>query len=209
MTDPTRWEFEAELIQSCNCDYGCPCNFNGLPTHGNCEALLAYRIRSGRYRDVSLAGVTLAMAAWWPKAIHQGKGVGRFYIDPSASAEQREAIEAIVSGKNGGGVFEVFPRTWAMRHPSRMTKIDFHYNGYDSWFKVDGIGEVHSEHIKNPVDGAPFEGTVRLPNGIAWKEAIVTNIRRWWVRDEDLLAVHEDRAGFACIVRFSEKGCIG
>src|SRR4030067_1055394 len=38
-----KWNFEAEFIQSCNCDYGCPCNFNGYPTHGNCHALNAYR----------------------------------------------------------------------------------------------------------------------------------------------------------------------
>src|SRR3989442_510318 len=44
---PTKWNFEAEYIQSCNCAWGCPCNFDPLPTTGNCEALVSWHIRNG------------------------------------------------------------------------------------------------------------------------------------------------------------------
>ena len=27
--------------KNCNCSYGCPCQFNALPTHGFCEAAVA------------------------------------------------------------------------------------------------------------------------------------------------------------------------
>src|SRR5438093_1589762 len=36
---------EAEYIQSCNCEWWWPCNFDALPTHGHCEALVAYRVK--------------------------------------------------------------------------------------------------------------------------------------------------------------------
>jgi len=209
MAQKTPWEFEAEYIQSCNCDYGCPCNFNGLPTHGNCEALLAYRIRKGKFASTALDGVTFAQALWWPSAIHLGNGTARLYVDPGASPAQRAAIEAIVGGQHGGGVFEIFPRTWTKVHPTRVAKIDFHFAPYDAGFKVDGVGEVHSEHIRNARTGKPFEGKVLLPNGIAWKEGIVTSIKRWWMRDEDLLAYHTDRAGFTSVVKFTQAGCVG
>ena len=205
----TKWNFEAEFIQSCNCDYGCPCNFNGYPTHGNCEALNAYRIRKGTFASTKLDGVKFAHGYWWPKAIHEGNGVGALYIDPSATPAQRKAIEEIVAGKHGGGAFEVFPKTLARTHPTKTAKIEFVYDGHDSYFKVDGVGEVHSTHIKNPVTGAEFEGSIDLPNGIAWKHAQVTAIKEWWMRDGDLKASHENVSGFVTIVRFSEKGCIG
>lgn len=209
MATKTKWQFEAEYIQSCNCDYGCPCNFNGYPTHGNCEALVAYNIRKGRFASTKLDGVIFAEGLWWPKAIHEGNGIGTLYIDEGATPEQRKAIEQIFSGKHGGGVFEIFPQTFAKTLPTKVAKIDFHYNGYNSWFKVEGLGEVRSTYITNPVSGEKFKGEVVLPGGINWKHAIVTNIKKWWMKDRDLLATHQNRAGFVTTVKFSDKGCIG
>lgn len=168
-----------------------------------------YRIREGRFGNVRLDGVKFAQGFWWPKAIYMGGGKTRLYIDPAATKEQREAIEAIVSGKQGGGMFELFPNTFAKTYPTKMKKIEFTYDGHDSWFSVDGIGEVHSTHIRNPVTSEEFEGTIDLPNGIAWKHAQVTAIRKWWMKDEDLNFQHENASGFVTIVRFSEKGCVG
>ena len=53
----TKWNFETEYIQSCNCDYGCPCNFNGYPDKGHCEAFVGYKIRTGKFGDTKLDGV--------------------------------------------------------------------------------------------------------------------------------------------------------
>ena len=206
---PDKWHFEAEYVQSCNCDYGCPCNFNGLPTFGNCEALVAWRIRSGAYGGTKLDGVTFAMGAWWPKAIHQGNGVGAYYVDPKATEAQRKALGQIVGGQQGGGMFEVFPRTWTKVHPLKAVPIDFHYAEYESWFKVEGIGEAHSEKIRNPVTKDEFQGTIDLPKGFGFRSALVSNIRRWWVRDDDILAVHENRNGHVAVVKFTEQGCVG
>jgi len=203
-----KWNFEAEYIQACNCDYGCPCAFDAPPTHVGCEALVAYCIREGRFGAVRLDGVMFAEGMWWPKAIHEGNGTGALYIDPSATAGQRKAIEGIWSGNHGGGVFEIFPKTWTRVHMPKTAKIDFHYDGYESWFSVDGVGEVHSGHIKNPVTGLPFSGEVVLPGGINFKRALVTGIERWSLHDGDLQADHENRAGFATITRYTENGPI-
>ncbi len=205
----TKWNLEAEYIQSCNCDYGCPCNFNGYPTHGNCEALVGYRVREGKFGNTRLDGVKFAMGFWWPKAIHEGNGTGALYIDPASTAEQRHAIEEITSGKYGGGAFEIFPKTLAKFHPTKSERIDFVYDGHDSWFKVGDVGEVRSTHIKNPVTGEEFEGSIDLPNGIGWKHATVTAIKKWWMKDGDLKASHQNASGFVTIARFNNTGCIG
>src|SRR5437667_431008 len=121
---PTKWNIEAEYIQSCNCAWGCTCNSNALPT--------------------------------------------------------------------------------------KATKIDFKFKGVDSSFAVEGIGEVQSEHIRNPVTGTPFEGYILLPDGINMRKSTVTNIRRWSLRDDaagwDI--AHENVAGFVTVQRYNEKGPI-
>ena len=38
------WSISGEEIASCNCAWGCPCQFNALPTTGRCEAFVAWRM---------------------------------------------------------------------------------------------------------------------------------------------------------------------
>lgn len=205
----TEWMFEAEYIQSCNCDYGCPCNFNGLPTTGSCEALNGWRITKGNFGKTKLDGVTFAMGFWWPAAIHMGNGTARVYVDPKASKEQADAITQITtSGKLGGAFFELVPKVCTKIYPTKMAKIGWHFGGYDSSFTVEGIGEVHSEHIKNPVTGTPFEGSLDLPGGIIFRKAIITSIKSWWMKDEDLLARHANKNGHIATVKFGNAGLL-
>jgi hypothetical protein len=69
MSDKTKWSLEADFIQACNCDYGCPCEFSAPPTGGFCEGMGAWRITQGVYGNVKLDGLGVAFAAHWPKAI--------------------------------------------------------------------------------------------------------------------------------------------
>ena len=202
-----QWKMEVEYLQSCNCDYGCPCNFNALPTYSNCEALLAYRIRNGNFEDTKLDGVIFAWGLWWPKAIHMGEGIGALYVNDTATEHQVKAIEEITSGKHGGGVFTIFPSTFKSTLPTKITKIDFHYHPYDGWFTVEGAGEVRSQHIKNAVTGAEFVGELLLPNGIAFKRGTVSSVNWQW-KAGDISLKHEKKNGHISIVTFSNEGCI-
>jgi hypothetical protein len=67
-----KWSWEADYLQACNCDYGCPCEFSAPPTRGFCDGTGAWKIISGRYGDISLDGLGIGFAAHWPKAIHEG-----------------------------------------------------------------------------------------------------------------------------------------
>ena len=202
-----KWSFDAEYVQSCNCDYGCPCNFNGYPTKGHCEALLAYRVTKGSVDGTKLDGVKFALGLWWPKAIHEGGGSARIYIDPSASAQQKKTVEELCSAKHGGGVFEIFPKTFSKVFPTKSAKIEWSFKGYDSRFAVDGLGEVKSSHILNPVTNDPFEGQVLLPGGIGFKKAEVTSVD-WWLKDAEAMwnMSHRKANGHVTTVTFNEKG---
>jgi Protein of unknown function (DUF1326) len=45
------WYMKADYVETCNCDYGCPCNFTSFPTYGNCRTLVLFHIREGNFGD--------------------------------------------------------------------------------------------------------------------------------------------------------------
>jgi hypothetical protein len=97
-----KWYFKADYIETCNCDYGCPCNFNGFPTYGFCRALVLYSIREGNYGDTKLDGIDVIVIESWPKAIHEGNGTLQLYISKYATEDQRSALTNIFYGKAKG-----------------------------------------------------------------------------------------------------------
>lgn len=202
-----KWRMETESLQSCNCDYGCPCNFNGLPTTGNCEGFIAFRIRKGNFDSTNIDNVKFALGVWWPKAIHEGEGIGALYIDTEATPEQVKAIEEITSGKHGGGIFAILPMTLKQLFPTKITKIDFHHDPYDASFNIEGVGKAKSEHILNPVTEDQFEGEVYLPGGISFKRASVSSVNWDW-NEGDLSFSHEKKNGHASVATFTNEGCI-
>jgi hypothetical protein len=53
MSEPTnvKWRIAGEEVANCNCSWGCPCQFNALPTTGNCEAIVVWANRRGIFRQ--------------------------------------------------------------------------------------------------------------------------------------------------------------
>src|SRR5882762_4472485 len=105
-SNSVKWSVEADYLQACNCDYGCPCEFEAPPTMGFCQGLGIYRINEGKFGDVALDGLGIAFVISFPKAMHQGNGTGGWFIDERANPQQRQALETILSGKAGGMPFE-------------------------------------------------------------------------------------------------------
>ena len=104
----TKWRISGEEVVSCDCAWGCPCQFNALPTNGRCEAIASFEIHQGYYGDVSLAGVRFLRVYSSPASIPEGNGTRLTIIDDQASAEQRAALLALDSGQHGGLYFEIF-----------------------------------------------------------------------------------------------------
>ena len=60
------WYVEGDSFGNCNCSYGCPCQFEALPTHGNCRGFEVLRIDKGHYGDVRLDGLKAARSTPGP-----------------------------------------------------------------------------------------------------------------------------------------------
>ena len=73
----TDWYMEGPWIKNCNCDPGCPCDFNANPTHGHCQGIVAMKIEKGHFGDVDLSGLAWGGVASWPGAWQtRGKRTG-------------------------------------------------------------------------------------------------------------------------------------
>src|SRR5438876_10642007 len=125
MNAKVKWNFEADYLQACNCDYGCPCEFSAPPTRGSCQGMGAWRINRGKYADVSLDGIGLGFAAYWPKAIHEGNGTVCIFVDKKASSAQRDALLQIARGQAGGMPFEILATTFSKILEPQFVDFDF------------------------------------------------------------------------------------
>jgi len=50
------WWIRGVEFANCNCAFGCPCQFNALPTHGHCRAHTFVHVEEGRFGHVPLDG---------------------------------------------------------------------------------------------------------------------------------------------------------
>ena len=131
------------------------------------------------------------------------------YIDRRATADQRRALEAIGTGKAGGGIFQLFGEQLVTRWlPTKAAAIDFEIRDGKGRVSIEGFGEAETELLAYP-DGSTIRPQVELPHGIEYKSGLMTNAKRWWWRDEDMLASYADRYGAVARVKFSEEGCVG
>lgn len=104
MTTPT-WQVNGQYYETCNCDFVCPCLPGGMtvnPTKGSCAFAMAFQVDAGTYGTVSLDGLGFIVLGFTPEAMAQGNWSVGLISDERASAEQRDAITAIVSGAAGG-----------------------------------------------------------------------------------------------------------
>ena len=100
-----QWTMLGEYMESCNCDYLCPCvytNPQGPVTYDHCTAALVFRIDGGRYGDMTLDGLKFALVIRSGKVMADGNWIFAGIVDERADDAQRPALAAIVSGEAGG-----------------------------------------------------------------------------------------------------------
>jgi hypothetical protein len=198
------WNFKADYVETCNCDYGCPCNFTGIPTYGACRALVFFHIRTGNFgNSVKLNGLEIIYAASWPKAIHEGNGTMQIYITKNADDQQRQAIVNIFSGKaKGDGSFALFAPTFKYILDPQFVDIDAKVDGRKSSFSVPGIIDVQVENFVNPVTGEEQDTKIQLPKGFIWKVADAAKTKVMRILTPNLNFDDSGKNAFYCIVEF-------
>jgi hypothetical protein len=153
MTDTPRWQVNGDWFDVCSCSIPCPCTFAQPPTTGDCEGILAWHIRTGRYGDVPLDGLNIVALGSFTGNIWEGKSKASMamFIDERADARQREALQMIFGGRVGG-----WPGTFANFigevRGMEFAHIDFHVDpDLASWrMDIQGKASARAEALGGP-----------------------------------------------------------
>jgi len=174
----TYWKLKGRELANCNCDYGCNCQFGGLPDKGGCQAVFGMAIDEGFHGDTDLSGLNVAAVFRWPGPIHEGAGECVAFVDERANDEQRSALLTILTGGDTdpfATVFAVFASTIATMHEPLFVPVEFEVDveSRTGHLRVPGHVEMDGKPICSPVDGREIRAQIRLPDGFEYEVAEV------------------------------------
>jgi hypothetical protein len=170
------WHLQGFDVTTCNCAWGCPCQFNSLPTQGKCHACVGFHVERGHFGKIPLDGLSFAGLFAWPKAIHEGNGEAQPIVDVRANDAQRDALLKIMSGEEtdpGATIFNVFATTYGKVHTPlfKPITIEADFNARTARIAVDGVVDARVEPMRNPVTGTASYAKIVLPAGFEYEEA--------------------------------------
>jgi hypothetical protein len=153
----TSWHLKGEYFENCNCDIVCPCLFSSLqpmtstPTQGACEVAFGFHVDSGRFGEVPLDGLKVALIARTPGAMADGNWQVALYMDDQADDEQNGALTAIFTGAAGGVMASLAPLIGEVLG-ARSASIRWHASGKQRSMEVDDVMAlaVHAVPSINP-----------------------------------------------------------
>jgi hypothetical protein len=206
-----KWTIKGKEFINCNCAYGCPCQFNALPTHGFCEAVGGFQIDQGVHGETRLDNLRFVGIFHWPGPIHEGKGEAAVVIDERATPKQREALLRIISGQDtepGATVFQVFSTTLQKVHEPIFAPIEFDVDvdRRKARLVVPGITEGRGEPIVNPVTGKEHRARIDLPEGFEYS---IAEVGRGWTTATGPIKIQlNDTYGQFANVHLSQSGIV-
>ncbi|MGH2982322.1 MAG: DUF1326 domain-containing protein [Solirubrobacterales bacterium] len=117
-----QWRVVGDFLDFCKCAVPCPCTFGRPPTEGDCDGIIAYRIREGNYGDVDISGLNLVGIAYfegniWDEDTRLDMGM---IVDERADERQREALQTVFGGAAGG-----WPQMFAENFLGNMLGLEF------------------------------------------------------------------------------------
>lgn len=177
------WMIKTKRLATCNCDYGCPCEFNAPPTHEVCEGVEAFEIVEGYFGDVRLDGLRVAGIYRWPGPVHEGGGAYQIIIDEQITEEQQEALFKILSGEEQEPttLFNIYGSTIDDEPDPIFARIEFEWDleARTGRMAVSNVLEASLEPIRNPVTRAPHRAAITLPEGFEFREAEMASSTFW------------------------------
>jgi hypothetical protein len=170
------WELHGIAFGNCNCDFGCPCQFNAPTTHGSCEGILSGRIDRGNFDGEPLDGLKWVMLFQWPGEIAEGNGRQQAIIDERANPRQREGLRKILHGEDtapGGTHFYIYNSMMSdvLETLYRPIELDIDIGERTGRVRVPDLVEVHGSPITDPNSGQIFQARIQLPNGFEYTAA--------------------------------------
>lgn len=162
MAEPVKWQLSGDYFENCNCSVVCPClvskaaPLTSRPTEGVCNVPLIFHIEDGKYGEVALDDLNVALAIHTPGPMAEGNWSVAAYIDQRADDRQTEALGAIFTGAAGGPMAALAPLI-GQNLGVKKVPITFRIDGKKRSAEIPGI-------LHLSVDPLP----TAHPNGEMW-----------------------------------------
>lgn len=170
-----KWEVEGQYTEACQCYVPCSCNFGQKPTFGHCDNTSVYKIRKGRYEDVTLDGLTVVMVGSSPPGERYVDTVGnltfaRFYVDERANEMQQRALEEIARSLNAS-YLRLPVRKLSTDEGTKAVSIQADFGKDEAKVRIPGVLDFHTKRLI----GADGKEPIEIVNGsvvIEWMPRI-------------------------------------
>lgn len=155
------WWAKGVMFENCNCRLLCRCHisYRQPADHERCVGCFAIEIAEGRYGDVDLEGMRAFFSVDAPRQMLEGHWKAALIVDKQAAANQRTAIQSILSGE-AGGAWGILGEFMDELLPVRYAPIHFENGREQKRMWADGVFETFQEPIKS----ADKVNEVRLEN---------------------------------------------
>jgi hypothetical protein len=143
------WRIRGSYFESCNCDPICPCRridgvSGGRSTHGVCMGVLSWLIEDGAAGATDLSGLPVAISLRYSDDEPGSPWSWVLYLDARASDAQRDALEAIFTGRLGGDAETHFPWAWKPSNllAVRPVEIEVDHERRRQWLRIRDLVSV-------------------------------------------------------------------
>ena len=165
------WYIEGRSFGGCNCNYGCPCQFEDLPTHGHCTGFEVLHIDKGHFGDIDLTGQKVALLYAWPGPIYEGNGAMQVIIDDGATPEQHDALNRVLQGEETdpeASHWWVYRAMCSTVHDTLTKRINFEVDieSRKAHVAIPNVLKSSGRPIQAPHGGGEHRVRIDIPNGI-------------------------------------------
>jgi hypothetical protein len=150
-------------LESCNCEVACPCGASNLAlpaSYDRCQVLLAFHVDDGEVDGVDVGGATVAMLADTPAQMTDGGWRVGLFLDDATSEQQREGLQAVFTGAQGGPAGLFAPLVGEILGVE-VAPIEFADDGRRHSVRIGDAVDIEVEDF-----AAAEEGSVMTLNGI-------------------------------------------
>jgi hypothetical protein len=140
---------EGTLLEVCSCDVLCPCWIGEDPDHGECLSVNAYHIDRGQISGVDVSGCSVLMVNRIPGNVLAGNWEVVMLVDDGATAEQRDALVAALSGQLGGPLGDL-AQLYGTVKGVESVPISHQVRGGVGTLRIPGVLEAEMAPFRSP-----------------------------------------------------------
>lgn len=170
------WEIEGRALFNRDCGSCCNLWIDAPTGIGRSHTVVGIQIDIGHHGTTRLSGLRMAATFAWPGSAHEGNGEFLALVDARADRRQRDALLAIMMGKDTAPfatMFAVYAATVSRVHPPQFVDldIDIDVDARKGHVFAQGYIDAIGEPLRSRFCGASVRLQIVSPDGFEFAMA--------------------------------------